>query len=267
MHVIRKWSFQKGETFGAAVHRYSRSRRSSLPAETDVLHVCCDRYDPNSIKAADRQRRYDHTKTGKTYKVREHFDTPDPQDFFGLSENKRELENLLCEEWSRWWFRSSLQGPTKVYLGAGFSDKNNTVLVTPDSIQPVPGLQSTQEEADNRVILHTTHSAQNYGVERVVIYANNTDIIVLAVCYAATHLNVLQELWVRDAPQSYLPSHGIAAKLGTPLCRSLPFIHSLSGRDTTSHPYFTSKRTWLAKSKTVELSALDPLVKVGHHVR
>ena len=90
----------------------------------------------------------------------------------------------------------------KVYLGGGFSDKSKTVLVTPNSIQPIPGLQSTQEEADNRVILCTIHTAQNDGVERVVIYASNTDIIVLAVCYAATHLNVLQELWVRDAPSN-----------------------------------------------------------------
>ena len=173
---------------------------------------------PSSIKAAERQRRYDHTKTGKTHEVREHFDTPYPQDFFGLSKNKRELQNFLCEKWSRWWFRSSLQGPTKVYLGGGFSDKNKTVLVTPNAIQPIAGLQSTQEEADNHVILHTIHSAQNDGVERVVIYINDTDIIVLAMCYAATHLNVLQELWVRDAPQSYLPIHEIAANLGTPLC-------------------------------------------------
>ena len=60
-----------------------------------------------------------------------------------------------------------------------------------------------------------------------------------------------------------LPILERAAKFGTPLCRSLPFIHSLSGRDTTSHPYFTSKKTWQAKSKTVKLSALESFAEDG----
>ena len=41
----------------------------------------------------------------------------------------------------------------------------------------VPALESTQQEADTRVILHTLYSVQNEGDERVVIHANDTDII------------------------------------------------------------------------------------------
>ena len=257
MHVIRQWSFEKGETFGDVAHRYSRILRSILPAETDILHICCDSYSSNSTKAVERQKRYDRSKSGKVYEVKEHYETPDPKEFFGLSKNKEQLQDFLCEEWSNWWFSSSHQGPTKLYLGGGFCDKTKAVLVSPGNVQPVLGLQSTQDEADTRVLLHTLYTAQNEDVERVVIYANDTDIIVLAVYYAATHLSLLQELWVRNAPQSYLPIHEIAAKLGKPLCRALPFIHSMSGRDTTSYPYFTGKKAWLANSKTLDLSALE----------
>ena len=52
MHVIRKWSFQKGETFEAVAHRYIRNMISSLPAETDALHICCDRYDPQQYQGS-----------------------------------------------------------------------------------------------------------------------------------------------------------------------------------------------------------------------
>lgn len=51
-----------------------------------------------------------------------------------------------------------------------------------------------REEADNHVILRTINSAQNDGVESVVILANDTEIILLPVFYAATHLNIFQEL-------------------------------------------------------------------------
>lgn len=258
MYVVRQWSFQKGETFGDVAHRYSRNLRSILPATTDVLHICCDSYSSSSIKALERQKRYDKSTRGKTYEVKAHFETPDPQDFFGLSKNKSELLNFLCEEWSKWWFTDgSAQGPTKVYLGGGFCDKTKTLLITPNNVQPVTELNSTQEEADTRVFLHAIHSAQHDGIERVVIHANDTDITVLAIYYSSNHLNILHGLWVQNAPQSYLPIHEIALKLGTPLCRALPFIHSLSGRDTTSYPYFTGKKKWLACSKTLDVSALE----------
>ena len=222
MHVVRKWSFQKGETFGDVARRYSRNLKSSLPAETDVLHLCCDSYNSNSIKTSERQKRYEKSTRGKVFEVKEHYETPDPQDFFGLSKNKAELLNFLCEEWSKWWFNGPSQGPAKVYLCGGFCDRTRTLVLMPNNVKPTPELQSTQEEGDMRVFLHAIHSAQHEGTERVVIHANDTDIIVLAIYYASNHLNILHELWVQNAPQSYLPVHEIASKLGTPLCRALP---------------------------------------------
>ena len=229
---------------------------SILPAETDALHLCCDSYSSSSIKASERQRKYDLPTCGKVYEVKEHYGTPDPKDFFRQSKNKSELLNFLGDEWSKWWFSKLPRGPSKVYLSGGFYDRTKTLLVTPNDVQPVAELQSTQEEADTRVLLHAIHSAQHDGMERVLVYANDTDIIVLAIYYASNHLSILQELWVQNAQQSFLPIHEFASKLGTPLCRALTFIHSLSGRDTTSYPYFTGKNKWLANSKTIDISAL-----------
>lgn len=67
----------------------------------------------------------------------------------------------------------------------------------------VPALESIQQEADTRVILH---SVKKEGVERVIIHCNGTDVIVMCPNYAATLLCDLLELWVRTA-QGHLLSY------------------------------------------------------------
>jgi len=42
--------------------------------------------------------------------------------------------------------------------------------------------------------------------------------------------------------------------LGLSQCRALPFVHSLSGRDTNSYPYFTGKKSWIKASNTARES-------------
>ena len=121
----------------------------------------------------------------------------------------------------------------------------------------VAALESTQQEADTRVVLHSIYSVQNEDVERIIIHANDTDIVIICVYYASTLLRDLPELWVRTARDSYLPIHGITAALGPASCRALPFIHSLSGRDTTSYPYFTRKKTWIKSSMQIDIPALE----------
>ena len=66
----------------------------------------------------------------------------------------------------------------------------------------------------------------------------------------------LSEVWVRSGPDSYLPIHLIAQSLGETVSLALPFIHSISGRDITSYPYFTSKKGWLSASCKLDIHAL-----------
>ena len=96
------------------------------------------------------------------------------------------------------------------------------------------------------------------NVKCIVIYATDTDIIVLSIYYYVAYIRELglKELWIRTQVDSYLPVHKIAIGLGDELCHALPFIHSLSGRDTTSYPFFTGKKSWLKKAKEVELDEI-----------
>lgn len=118
-------------------------------------------------------------------------------------------------------------GSTRLYLGGGFNEETKSVLITDGTVTDVADLETTHQEADTRVILHFVYSVQNEGVERVIIHANDTDVIITCVYYAATLLRDLPELWVRTARDSYLPIHEIAAVLDPAKSRALPFIQSL----------------------------------------
>ena len=111
---------------------------------------------------------------------------------------------------------------------------------------------------------HTTfHSVQKEDVELIIIHTNDTDTVVIScVYYASTLLRDLSELsmWVRTARGSYLPIHGIAAAVGSSTSHALPFIHSLSERDTTSYSYFTGKKTCIKSSMPTYIMALEDFV-------
>ena len=127
-------------------------------------------------------------------------------------------------------------------LGGGFKDETKSVLVTAGIVTDVAALESTQQEADTRVILHSINNVQKEDIERIIIHTNDTDTVVIScVYYSSTLLRDLSELsmWVRTARGSYLPIHGIAAAVGPSTSYTMPFIHSLSQRDTTSYSYFT----------------------------
>ena len=110
---------------------------------------------------------------------------------------------FLCERWCG-----------EEQLSGGFKDETKSVLVTAGIVTDVAALESTQQEADPTVILHSIHSVQKEDVERIIIHTNDTDTVVIScVYYASTLLRDLSELsmWVRTARGSYLPIHGIAS--------------------------------------------------------
>ena len=68
-----------------------------------------------------------------------------------------------------------------------------------------------------------------------------------------------ERLWIRIGPDNYLPVHEIDKSMEpshASQCSILPFIHSLSGRDTTSLSFFIGKKTWMSFSKKIEIDAL-----------
>lgn len=229
---------------------------NDVPVGTEIIHFCCDRYSGPSLKSAEQSRRYTQ-KSAKVYEVSEQFTAPDPQEFFSVSANKANLLQFLCERWCEHEQLKPPIGLTRIYLGGGFKEETKTVVLADGSVRDVPALESTQKEADTRIILHTLYSVQNEGVGRVVIHANDTEIIVMCLYYGSTYLSTLPELWVKTTENAYLPIHEMVAALGPSLCCAMPFVHSLSGRDTTSYPYFTGKKSWFKSSMRMDIPALE----------
>ena len=130
-------------------------------------------------------------------------------------------------------------GHLHVNLILYYLDEAKSVLRTDGWCADVPELQSTQEDADTRLILHALHSVQHDGVKQVIVHANDTDVIVICIYDACKMQNQLPEVWVRSGPDSYLPIHLIAQSLGETIClasstasveKTSPSIHTSPAR-------------------------------------
>ena len=177
MHVIHKWSFHPGETFQDVQRRYLRNIMINVPPNTSSIHICCDRYDHSpSLKSLERKRRKKPTMK-KLYDIQSHLQTPVFRDFVSADDNKAALMCFLSEKWS-----STSQYSIPLYLSGGFTDQTVTMVVT-DEPKVAPELSSRYEEADMRIMKHAQYVADVLGAERIVVHANDTDVIVLCIYF------------------------------------------------------------------------------------
>ena len=114
-------------------------------------------------------------------------DEQNPDDYFAMSKNKARLQSYLSNKWSEDVGENSKLGSKHFYMGGTFEEETKSLVFSDGVLQPVSELESTYEEADLRMILYTLYSFENDGAERVVIYAYDTDVVVLCLYYAITH--------------------------------------------------------------------------------
>lgn len=100
-----------------------------------------------------------------------------------------------------------------MYLSGGFTDETRTMVADDHGAKEIPELGCTHEEADNRIILHAVSSAEVLGANRIIIHANDTDVIVLCI-YCCGTVPALKQIWVRTDPDTFLPVHDIVTSLG-----------------------------------------------------
>ena len=194
-------------------------------------------YDTLSLTLVQNAKRY-NTETAVEYDIDNHYPVPTPDSFFPLPENKRKLLTYLCENWSALNFLPDL-GTKSLILAGGFASIDTTVMVHNGQASPIIELESTQTEADTRLILHAIYSAQKKNVERIVFMCSDTNVVENAIYYGSTLLKDARELWINSGPETFQPIHDIVSSLGPLKCRVLAFLHSISGRDTTNYSYNT----------------------------
>jgi len=143
---------------------YLHNILSDVPPDTELIHFCCDRYSAGGLKASEQHHRYARCRPGRQFEVCGQYKAPDADEFFSVSANKSELLNILCNMWSQDEQLAQSIGSTRLYLGGG-SGKKQSVLITNGTVADVAELESTQQEADTRMILHLVYSVQHEGVD------------------------------------------------------------------------------------------------------
>ena len=154
-----------------------------------------------------------------------------------LPENKANLIRFLTDELLRQ--AEELPEGQEVVVAGG--SKMLEIFVS-TSAGLLHHLDSTQEEADTRIIVHVL-DAQRQNAKRVIVCSRDTDVLVLLV----HHMTLDDEVWmsagIKNKPK-YIPIHVIQA-LQPYVRHNLLSYHALTGCDSTSQfSGHAKKSTW-----------------------
>ena len=100
-------------------------------------------------------------------------------------------------------------------------------------VQPISELESTLEEADTQMLLHSLHAARQRFAS-VVIVSEDTDVLVLLLAFKSF---IPSSVFIKCGSQTrvkYIEVSRIVESVGAIVCRSLPGFHAFSGCDTVS---------------------------------
>ena len=169
----RKPTFQDmADSFGQYVNK---SRNISSEGAVSQIHIVFDRYMERSTKRMMREKR-----GGKTVQRKHHVrpDVPVPAnwaDFLQNDHNKSELISLYTTSLEKNNEDLLLEGQ-EMYISGG---RGESAIVCKSSAASslVDELQSNQEEADTRMVLHARHAAKQCS--KIVICSPDTDVLVL----------------------------------------------------------------------------------------
>jgi len=105
----------------------------------------------------------------------------------------------------------------QLIVGGLASDPGKTLLLTAAGSSQIPHLSCTDhEEADTRIFARISYCVNQYGYQRAVIQATDTDIFIMAIYYSV-RIPGLKELWMQEG-SSYIPCHIIANLLAETHC-------------------------------------------------
>ena len=202
-----------------------------LPASTRVDFVT-DTYRSDSIKMMERIRRGQSETfllSGPNTKV-----PRDWKKFLSNGENKNQLIEFLLSEWMKDCYAEKLLNK-QLYVTSGTKCFRLTSTDGKSTqADPVPELESTQEEADTRIILHCFHQDSSAGPERIIIRSIDTDVFILLLHFSS---EVNKKVYFDTGTGNHrrlICMSDLAASYGKDYCEALLGIHAFSGCDSTS---------------------------------
>ena len=142
--------------------------------------------------------------------------------------NKKAFIEFVVKEWRRDKHRTKLTG--KVLFVTCESD---CYEITSQAADIVDELNSTQEEADTRLILHAAHAARS-GYKVVDVVSEDIDVFLLCLAFKCF---IPASMYVKCGTQTrtrYVSISSVVAAVGGELCKCLIGIHAFTGCDTVS---------------------------------
>ena len=220
------------ETFGML----AQTLFHMLPACTEI-HFVTDTYKDISIKSFERNRR-GHSDTfnikGPATKVPNNF-----HQFLCSDSNKKQLIRLLLSEWSSDKYAPHLKS-RKIFF---VCEESCYSISSQDGIntdcQPIMNLESSQEEADTRIVLHIDFLLQSNSNSNIVVRSTDTDVFILLLYFYCKQFKssnleiILFDTGVGDK-RKLVNIGKVASSYPADLILALPGFHAFSGCDSTS---------------------------------
>lgn len=189
---------------------------------SDEVRLIFDRFDlPSSLKTATRVRR----QAGEDpvfYRITDstHIAKVPMRRLLSHTETKKELPSYLGKK----FFDHAKKTKMRVVVAYGNECQGTH--------EDVAHLQSTQEEADTKIVLHALDAASN-GATQLLIYSPDTDVLVL--CLRRYPELCVKTSFVTGTGQNRreIELGAISSALGSSKLAALPAFHALSGADVT----------------------------------
>ena len=224
------------------------------------IHWVCDRYDQKySTKELEHKRRGQQTSNFVGHQVSGNITVPQWEELMSRPANKANLLQFIYEDWCQ-KVKKLLPSKLKLFIGGGFKERSRSVMVTNCKVQKVPQLQSEQEEADTRIILHVQYAAIT-GSKRIIVRASDIDVVTLCIHYFSK-IKGISELWIWKSESEFIPVHQIVSAMGPKSVNTMMAFHAITGCDTTSRFYRKGKKTAFRSLKS-NLPKTEGLCEIG----
>ena len=199
-------------------------------AETEgcvSIDIVFDVYKDVSIKNAQRQSRSNSVETIVHKTLFPTQVVPQWDSFKASPVNKANLIWFIASEWRK---ENSL---CRTKLG----ERNTVIIITCDeecfkimnnTVELVPELESSQEEADTRMMLHLAHISQ-YDFSCGVIASIDADVTFLCLTNYHKFPMPLFQKCCSETRMKYVDIPPIGNVLGRNVCEALPGMHAITG--------------------------------------
>ena len=214
------------------------------------IDVVFDQYHERSIKNAERFRRSTSSLVIKSIVSTQ----PIQQwvNFLSSWNNKRELINFVLEQWRKGPLRFLITDGKKLFVAVN----DECCCLTRNNSELIDNLNSNQEEADTKMLLHARHASFE-GWRKFIIHTPDTDVFIIALSCVPKII----ETGIRDK-RRIIDLSAIKESLKTQipddtgysiedLLNALPGLRSFTGCDSVSSMAGKGKAKSLMSSKFV----------------